>query len=232
MVALIACSSSPEPIPTSTPVAGATATPTPEPLQPDEVIQRATAVLEDEGSMWFVLDHENGFTEALGGLELQHIEGAINETAMSISAEANLGRVYIEVDAILIGRDTWLTNPLTGVWEILPQEENPVGFLQPIAAVHDVLASFTEPEFLEPHQTGEDYEISSPLVSDGLRSLLGDIKPGSAGTGVVVIDHKTFHLKSARITGAMQNRDSEQTVRIIELSRYGEEFIIDPPIVE
>ncbi len=238
----VSCSSSAEPTPlvtvtpptqsTATPIPQPTATPTPEPLQPDEVLQIATEALESAGSLWFVLDHENGFTEALGGLELQHIEGAINETAMSITAEANLGRIYIEVDAILMGRDTWLTNPLTGIWELLPQDENPVGFLQPIAAVRDVLASFTEPEFMETHQPGEDYRVKSPLLSDGLRSLLGEIKAGSIGIGEVVIDHRTFQMKSARITGAMQNRDTDQTVRIIELSRYGETFIIEPPIIE
>ena len=228
----LACSSPPEPTPTPQPTAAVqpSPTPTPVPLIPDEVIANAINSLVDAGSIWFLLEHENGFTEALGGLELTRVEGAITETGMSITAEANLGRIYIEVDAILIGTSTWLTNPLTGEWELLPNEENPIGFLQPIAAVRGVLEGLTAAEFIEPPEPGTDYLMTSPLKAEALKSLLGEIIPDGTGVAEVVIDHKTFEMKSARITGALQIRDSETTVRILEMSRYGEEFVIEQPI--
>ena len=179
--------------------------------------------------MWFVLNHENGFTEALGGLELQHVEGAITETGMSIQTEANLGRIYIEVDAILIGTNTWLTNPLTGEWELLPEEENPIGFLQRSRRSRRS-QRVNQAEFIVPPEPGEDYQLTSPLKAEALKSLLGDTIPGSVGIAEVVIDHLSFAMKSARIAGALQTRDTDQTVRILEMSRYGEEFTIEPPI--
>lgn len=228
----LACSNPPEPTPTPQPTAVVipTATPTPVPLDPDEVIGNAIDALVEAGSIWFLLEHENGFTEALGGLELTRVEGAITETGMSINAEANLGRIYIEVDAILIGTSTWLTNPLTGEWELLPDEENPIGFLQPIAAVRGVLEGLTAAEFIEPPEPGFDYLLTSPLRAEALKSLLGEIIPDGTGIAEVVIDHETFEMKSARITGALQIRDSDSTVRILEMSRYGEAFVIEQPI--
>ena len=232
--ALNACSSDPEPTPIPTPAPTAVVqpspTPTPVPLEPDEVKANAIDALVDAGSIWFLLEHENGFTEALGGLELTRVEGAITETGMSITAEANLGRIYIEVDAILIGTSTWLTNPLTGEWELLPNEENPIGFLQPIAAVRGVLEGLTSAEFIEPPEPGADYLLTSPLKAEALKSLLGEIIPDGTGVAEVVIDHATFEMKSARITGALQIRDSDSTVRILEMSRYGEDFVIEQPI--
>ncbi len=228
----LACSNPPEPTPTPQPTAVVipTATPTPVPLDPDEVIGNAIDSLVEAGSIWFLLEHENGFTEALGGLELTRVEGAITETGMSINAEANLGRIYIEVDAILIGTSTWLTNPLTGEWELLPDEENPIGFLQPIAAVRGVLEGLTAAEFIEPPEPGFDYLLTSPLRAEALKSLLGEIIPDGTGIAEVVIDHETFEMKSARITGALQIRDSDSTVRILKMSRYGEAFVIEQPI--
>ena len=230
--ALNACSSDPEPTPTPQPTAVVPPSPTPMPvpLEPDEVKTNAIDALVDAGSIWFLLEHENGFTEALGGLELTRVEGAITETGMNITAEANLGRIYIEVDAILIGTSTWLTNPLTGEWELLPNEENPIGFLQPIAAVKGVLEGLTSAEYLEPPELGKDYQITSPLRAEALKSLLGEIIPDGTGIAEVVIDHETFEMKSARITGALQIRDSDTTVRILEMSRYGEKFVIEQPI--
>ena len=231
-IVFFACSSTPEP--TSTPLptraAAPTPTPTPVPLTPDEVVSNAIDSLVEAGSMWFLLEHENGFTEALGGLELTRVEGAITETGMSIAAEANLGRIYIEVEAILIGTNTWLTNPLTGEWELLPDEQNPIGFLQPIAAVKGVLEGLTEAEYIEPPEPGKDYRITSPLRAEALKPLLGEIIPDSTGVAEVVIDHESFEMKSARIAGALQINDNEQTVRILEMSRYGEEFVIEQPI--
>ena len=228
----LACSNPPEPTPTPQPTAVVqpTPTPTPVPLDPDEVIGNAIDSLVEAGSIWFLLEHENGFTEALGGLELTRVEGAITETGMSINAEANLGRIYIEVDAILIGTSTWLTNPLTGEWELLPNEENPIGFLQPIAAVRGVLEGLTAAEFIEPPEPGFDYLLTSPLRAEALKSLLGEIIPDGTGIAEVVIDHETFEMKSAQITGALQIRDSDSTVRILEMSRYGEAFVIEQPI--
>ena len=223
-VSVIGCTSAPEPtvtpVPTSTPI----------PITPQEVVDNAITALTDAGSIWFLLEHENGFTEALGGLELTRVEGAITETGMNITAEANLERIYIEVDAVLIGTSTWLTNPLTGEWELLPNEENPIGFLQPIAAVKGVLEGLTAAEFIEAPEPGKDHRITSPLRAEALKSLLGEIIPDGTGVAEVVIDHETFEMKSARITGALQIPDSDSTVRILEMSRYGEEFVIEPPI--
>ena len=229
---LVACTNAPEPSPTPPPTAVVqpSPTPTPVPLIPVEVIDNATKSLVEAGSIWFVLEHENGFTEALGGLELTRVEGAITETGMSIAAEANLGRIYIEVEAILIGTDTWLTNPLTGEWELLPDEQNPIGFLQPIAAVRGVLEGLTEAEYITNPQPGVDYQITSPLRADALKSLLGETIPDGIGLAEVVIDHESFEMKSARITGSLQVRDSDSTVRILQMSRYGEDFVIEQPI--
>lgn len=231
--AINACSmrSEPTPMPTPAPtVVQPSPIPTPVPLMPDEVIANAIESLEEAGSIWFLLEHENGFTEALGGLDLTRVEGAITDSGMSINAEANLGRIYIEVDAVLIGTNTWLTNPLTGEWELLPEDQNPIGFLQPISAVRGVLEGLTSAEYIEHPKPDVDYQIKSPLRAESLKSLLGEIISDGVGSAEVVIDHESFEMKSARITGALQVRDSDSTVRILEMSRYGEEFVIEQPI--
>ena len=180
LFALVACSSPPEPTPKPSPVPAVqpTATPTPVPLTPSEVAENAAAALEEAGSMWFVLEHENGYTESLGGLELHYIEGAITSTALSIKAEANLGRIYIEVDAISIDDATWMTNPLTGEWEPFEDENNPLGFIKPVEAVKNILRNLIEPDFSASPEPGAPYTISASLAAENLKSLLGEIKTG------------------------------------------------------
>ncbi len=195
----------------------------------DEVLERARQRMIEAGSLYFTLEHENGFTEALGGLELQHVEGSVNETASMVTAEANLGRVFIVVDAILIGADTWFTNPLTGEWELMDEEQNPIGFLEPIVAIKDILNGLTDPQFTTPPEPGTDYIISSPIPASELTAFLLETIPDSVGDAVIVIDSETFETKSAQITGALQVRDNENTLRIIHLTRYGETFEILPP---
>lgn len=206
-----------------------TPTPTPVPITIEEVLANSQEALESESSMWFVLDHENGFTETLGGLELIYIEGAVTERAMQVSAEANLGRIYVEVEAILIDQDVWLTNPLSGEWELLSEEQNPIGFLQPIATIKGVISGLIDPELESGASDMGDYRVRARIAGESLSSMLGDIVPGSIGEAEAVFDRDSFNMKSARITGALQIKDGADTVRIIEMSRHGEEFVIEPP---
>ena len=229
LLIVIACSNAPEPTPTPVPVVEPTATPTPVPLTPAEVAANAAVALSESGSMWFLLDHENGFTESLGGLELHFIEGAITDNALSVKAEANLGRIYIEVEAISIDDETWMTNPLTGEWEPFEDENNPLGFIKPIEAVMNILNNLIEPEFSVEAKSSGAYTISASLAAENLLSLLGEIKPGAIAHCEVVIDSESFQLKSAKITGAVQNQDTPETIRIVDLSRYGEDFGIVQP---
>ena len=101
---------------------------------------------------------------------------------------------------------------------------------KPIAAVRGVLEGLTAAEYMESPEPNKDYQITSPLRADALKSLLGEIIPDGTGVAEVVIDRESFEMKSARISGALQIRDSDSTVRILEMSRYGEAFVIEQPI--
>ena len=222
---------SPTSQPTSTPTATPTATPspTPVPITVQEVLKNTEDALDAAGSMFFVLDHEDGFTEALGGLQLLHIEGEVTESAMHVDAEANIGRVYVEVEAILIDTDTWLTNPLTGEWELLADDQNPIGFLRPIDTIKGIVIGLINPSFAKDPTGDGDYEIDARISAESLSSMLSQVVEGSFGDAEVVIDRETYQLKSARIKGALQINDTVDTVRIIEISRYGEEFSFQAP---
>lgn len=239
-VGVVSCNSNETPTATpSTPAATVTPeatatpeptpTPTPVPITIEEVLANSQEALDSAGSMWFVLDHENGFTETLGSLELTYIEGAATERAIQVSAEANLGRIYVEVEAILIDQDAWLTNPLSGEWELLSEEQNPIGFLKPIATIKEVISGLIDPKLVSGVSDMDDYRVRARIAGESLSSMLGDIVPGSIGEAEAVFDRDSFNMKSARITGALQTKDGEDTVRIIEMSRHGEEFVIEPP---
>ncbi len=230
----VACSSETPPTESltrgsNTPTPQPTSTPTPVPITVEEVMNNAEDALDAAGSMFFVLDHENGFTEVLSGLQLVHIEGEVTETAMRLDAEANIGRVYAEVEAILIDRDTWLTNPLTGEWELLTDDQNPIGFLRPIDTVKGIILGLVDPSFANDPASGGDYEIEARISAESLSSMLNQVVEGSFGDADVTIDRDTYQLRSAHIKGALQTNDTEDTVRIIEISRYGEEFTIAAP---
>ena len=48
-------------------------------------------------------------------------------------------------------------------------------------------------------------KLRSPLRAEALKSLLGEIIPDGTGVAEVVMDHETFEMKSARISGALQD---------------------------
>ncbi len=231
------------PTPTATFTATSTSTPSPTPiptpssmtrdpaeLTVDEILNRAAQQVESTGSLWFRLEHENGFTEALGGLQLSVVEGEVNETSLHIDAEAGIGRIYVEVEAILIENDTWITNPLTGEWEKMLISDGSISFLRPIEAIHRFISELIESDATTMQVLNNgDYSLAAPIRSESLAALLGEVNPGVYGDAEAVIHGDTFEVRSARIKGAMQTHDSADTLRILSLEHYGEDFVIEPP---
>lgn len=231
MLILVSCNAEePTPVPTPTPTPSPTPTPTPTTvaLTVEEVLQRVEQAIDTAGSLSFILDHENGSTEILNGLQLTRVEGQVNEVGIYVKAQADLGRLYVEIEAILIDDETWLTNPLTGQWERLPIEDNPISFLQPIVAISNVVSGITEAS-LTAETPPDDYSISARVGSEALAPLIGDVKVDGSAAAAIVVDRDTFNIESVTISGPIQASDPDGIVRILQISGYGQIFEIKAP---
>ena len=197
-------------------------------------LEQARTVMESVPQFQFELTHPNGTTTLQGGLQLRRASGTvIAPDSMSLDAEADLGRVFVRVQAIVIGEQTWMTNPLTGNWSSIAPKDSPFSFLDPVGLVANVLGQTSDPAYAaSTFATTGQLVINGTVPAEALEPLVGTVIRGAVLDGTLVIDAESFEMRSARLAGKLQPNDDDTFVRLITFSDFDSDLIILPPVVQ
>lgn len=197
-----------------------------------EALDNALTAMSEVPQFEFELTHPEGTTSLDGGLNLRRADGAvITPGRLNVNAEANLGRIFVKVDAVVIEGQTWMTNPLTGNWTTVAPEDSPFSFLDPVKLVTNVLARTSNPVYpASGAVSGGQIVLNGQVPSEALQPLVGTVTPGIQLEVTLSVDPETFLLTSARLSGALQPDDEANFVRLIRFSGFEDELVIEPPI--
>ena len=197
-----------------------------------ETLDEVRAVMDGVTQFEFELTHPNGKTTLDGGLSLRRAEGTvIVPRRLKLSAEADLGRIFVKVDAIVIEGETWMTNPLTGNWSEIAPSDSPFSFLDPVTLVSNVVDQTHDPYYPDDGgRVGKNIVFEGQLPSEALKPLVGEVLPGQVLTAKLSVDSETYLLKTAELRGVLQDGDAEDFVRLIRFSGFDADLVIEPPI--
>ncbi len=211
---------------------GTSTEPTVELPAAQETLDNALSAMADVPQFQFELSHPEGNTSLPGGLDLRRAEGAVvTPGRLSVTAEADLGRIFVKVDAIVIEGQTWMTNPLTRNWASIAPEDSPFSFLDPVKLVTNVLARTTDPVYpAEGGLSGDRILLDGKVPSEALQPLVGEVIPGEVLDVSMIIGADDFLLRSALLTGRLQPGDESDYVRHITFSGFDSVLTIEPPI--
>ena len=195
-------------------------------------LEQARSAMADIPQFKFELTHPTGKTTLQGGLGLRKASGTvIAPDKMSLDAEADLGRVFVRIQAVVIDGQTWMTNPLTGNWSSIPLQDSPFSFLDPVGLVANVLDQTSEPSYADSgFSNAGQLVINGKLPAKALAPLVGTVIGDAVLDATLVIDANTFLLQSARLSGKLQLDDDETFVRLISFSGFDAELSIEPPV--
>lgn len=216
---IIACSSAEKPTRASVPA-----------ISPAEAVQRGEDAMAALDSFSFQLTHDSGHTNLSGSLELSKAGGLVATNGLDLEAEATIGRAFVRVEAVVIDKQTWMTNPLTGNWSEIPAEESPFSFLDPVRLVADILGSTQNAVYPEAQPGNGVLQIKGNIPAETLISLVGSVEPGAITDVVLSLEPETYRLKKVVITGIAQPNDEPGTIRVIDLTDFNVETTLEPPI--
>ena len=202
-------------------------------LTPQEIIALASPNLDELSSFHFELSQKGGGTPIAMGLEMTGTWGDIvppDELAMKI--EATWMGQFMEADLVTVGTTTYMTNPLSGKWELLSDDFNAVTLFQPNTGIKAVMESVTDLNLLEPETAGGTrcFHLKGMLTSE----VLDAIAVGHAAEGLPVetdiwIGKKDFLLRKVVFDGRICKDENDGIVRTLELSRFNEPVNIELP---
>lgn len=168
------------------------------------------------------------------------IDRVVGEFTVPQSAQAALdvevnGSLKTQLAAIAIGPEVWLSNPITGEFETLPDgyDIDPSRFFDPQNGWRPLLADLTDVELIGREQRsgdngGDRYHVRGTATAAQMKIITA----GLVGNQDVEIDFwiqpVTGLVRSAEFT-TVANQDDGRVDWTLELSQYGEEFTIVPP---
>ena len=221
---VISCGSSatkPDPTPVGVPA--------PTPVDPAALLDASGRVMEDLDSFHFRLTHRSGNTPLSGNFVVDKAEGkVVKPDRISAKFSGSFGGFAINSGLITLGDLSFMTNPLTDKWEIVPPEVSPLGFFDPRRGIAAIMSQVEQPSVV-PGSDGA-YRVKGKLPAGALRALLGSALRDATVDVVLTLDAEALHLLEAVIDGRVTPAEEDGVVRVITLSRFDEPFVIEPPL--
>ncbi len=220
----IACGSDPTP----------TAIPEENPLTAKEILGLAAEGFESLLYFHFEMTHEGGGTPIALGLEMDQVEGDIAAPdRMKATIQAQVRGLFLEVSAITIGDDTYITNPFTGQYEKLTSGITGGGFFDPAEGISAIIREAIGPTLL-PDDTLEGtpvYHLAATVRSEDLRSISPGATEGFLLGAEIWIGKEDFLIRKLVLDGRITQDEKESITRTILVSGFDEPVTIEAPVI-
>ncbi len=222
-IATSACRGGADPVPAPPPV------PTPTPIDVSDLLRRSGEATIALTSFSFRLEHnKGGGTPLTETLVVTEADGkVVNPDRISADFAGTLGSFAVRSSLITVGEASYMTNPLTGGWEEVPRDVSPLGFFDPQRGIGAMIGGVQSPALIS--KSDSTFRIDGVLEVAALRPLLGDAAVGTTVQVKLSIDAETLYLEKAIIEGRATATEPDGVVRTITLSRFNEQFTIEPP---
>ena len=207
--------------------------PTSQALTAQEIINHSIEKMREISSFHFELFHEGGRTPIPMGLELEEAIGDVAKPdKLKTTILAALRGMLVEVQVITIGVTTYMTNPLTKQWELVPGEFSAISIFDPNAGITSILQDMVNPTVVESEEDDKPngYHIKGEIPSESLRPITLSSIEGVNVSADVWIDNETFLINQIKIEGQITETEKPGIIRILKLSDYNREVIIESPI--
>lgn len=202
---------------------------TPPPLTAVEIIAMASEKLEALSSFHFALDQEGGGTPIAMGLEMTSASGDITRPH-KLKVDVFAG--FVEVGVITVGEVTFMTNPLTGEWEPLPNEFTAVRLFNPDTGIKAIIGRISNAVKLGEEKVAGAlcYHIKGTLDSGDLSA----ISCGAAIEGISIdtdvwIGKDDFLLRQIKLEGQITKDEKPGIVRTLSISNFDQPVTIELP---
>jgi len=194
-----------------------------------EIIAGASEKLTALNSFHFELDQEGGGTPIAMNLEMTDASGDIvRPDKLKIRVFAG----FVEAEVITVGEVTFMTNPLTGKFEPLPNEFTAVQLFNPDTGIKAVIEKITSAV-----KVGEEtvsgtlcYHIKGTLDSGELDAIsCGHAIDGGIIDTDVWIAKEDFRLYQIKLEGQITRDEKPGIVRTLIISNFDQPVTIELP---
>ncbi len=211
---------------------GPAVTPTEISLTALEIIDKSSEKIQGINSFHFVLDHVGGGTPIAAGLEMDKAVGDVaRPDRLKMTVSGTITGLFLEVQMISVGEVTYMTNPFTGQWELLPTEFRALSVFDPNTGVAAIMRGIADLTKLSDEEVDGVlcYRLGGSIDSGDLRPITGSSVEGVAVATEVWIGKEDFLVRLIKLEGKITEAEVLGIVRALKLSNFNEEVSIELP---
>ncbi|MFQ5875346.1 MAG: LppX_LprAFG lipoprotein [Dehalococcoidia bacterium] len=201
-------------------------------LSAEEILLKASERFEALRSFHFEMTHQGGGTPIAMGLEMEVAEGdVVFPDRMAATIQARTSGLFLEVSAISIGDNTYLTNPFTRRYEDLSDVITPGGFFDPAEGVGSVIREAKNVSVLaeESLEGVSVFHLSGEVQSEELKPISGSAVEGHTLKAELWVGTEDFLVHKLTLKGRITQDETEDITRTILISAFDEPVTIEAP---
>jgi len=213
-------------------VACKTASPPQSSLTAAQVVHNSVERMGTVSAFHFELEQAGGGTPISEGLELNRATGDVSRPdKLKTTITATVAGMLLEVSVITVGTTTYMTNPFTKEWELLPSEFTAVSLFDPGTGITAILDSISGINLVEDESVDgiTCYHITGEIFSEDLQPITLSSLVGTRIDIEIWIDQDEFLLHQVRLEGKITEDEIPGIVREIKLSSFNQEVEINLP---
>ena len=186
-------------------------------------------------SFRFDMGHRNGGTPIADGLVVKEVVGdVVKPDMLKLSWEGTFEGFFVRAQVITLEGETYMTDPITGRWEALSSDVNPLGFFDPARGIASIMSDLTEMSMTGLETLGDvtTYRMNGELPSMSLAPLLGTVAPDLMVDTEAWIGVEDMYLHQVVFQGRVTPDDADDIKRTIKLSNFNQPVDIEAPRLE
>jgi hypothetical protein len=201
-------------------------------LSASQIFSKSYDNMQAVNSFHFVLDHIGGGTPISMGVEMTKAEGDIaRPDKLQTTIFGTAMGTSIEVKLVTMGGKTLMTNPLSGNWEVPPDQFKVLSVFDPGTGIAAIIKGITTPSSLDDEQLGDIlcYHLKGDIASETLSPLTGSAVAGVVVNAEVWIGKEDFLVRQAKLTGKITEGEKEGIVRTLAFTSFNQNVDITLP---
>lgn len=199
----------------------------------DVILEKSAQSMGEVTSVRFDLRRE-GADVFIDQFESIGIDRVVGDFSVPQSAQAVLdvevnGSLNTQLAAIALGDEIWLSNPITGDFETLPEgyDIDPSAFFDPTDGWRPLMSGLTDTSLVgRVDRDGDRYHVRGTATQDLMRTITAGLVRDQDVTIDFWLDPVLGLVRMAEFTTDIGDGPIDWT---LELSRYGEDVEIVPP---
>lgn len=199
-----------------------------------DILTKSYSSMQAAKSFHFAMVHDKSGTPISNDILMTKLTGDIvSPDKLQATIDGTYSSTAIEVKLVTVSGKTYMTNPISGLWEEAPDSFKVLSVFDPGTGVAAIIKGLTDAENLGNEKVGSSQcvHLKGDVLSETLQPLTGTSAKGVKVATEVWIDTKTFLVSQVKLTGKITDSETDGITRTLNFTNYNKNIDIELPKV-